>query len=123
MLKVDSVFVETDMMESVSKFLVHVFEMEIVSSNSGEVELLLDNYHVKLVQTQSFDMKRSLSTVLFLHCDSLEEIQSIMQRVEFFYFSSDTASPVVTFQDELSDNQSVRVYSPDNRPWDIFYLS
>ena len=119
MLKVDSVFVETTMVEAVSKFLVHVFEMEIFSASETEVELMLENYRIKLVQKESV----TRLPVLFFKSDSLDEIEALMQRVEFFYFSNEISQPPKIVKDELSDHQKISIFSPDNRPWDIFYLN
>ncbi len=119
MLKIDSVFVETTMLEAVSKFLVDVFEMEISSSSIEQIELVLDNYRLTLVQKVSI----ACLPVIFFKSDSLEEIHSLMQRVEFFYFSNDLGTPEAMVRDELSDNQQVSIFAPDGRPWDIFYLN
>jgi hypothetical protein len=93
--------------------------MEIQHSDRTSVELSFDGKLIRLVQHNNIFN----NSPLLLRADSLEEIDELMQRVEFFYFTHSPLKPAIIFEDLLTDEQLVRFFDPEGRAWEVFFLS
>ena len=121
MITIDSYIISTGQLDSLTNFLVNVFEMEVVEQSQEAVELQLSGVHIRLIPT-STPTSSSVAKVLF-RSSSLDEISELMQRVEFFYFANDITAPSVTIENHIDSEQLASVFAPDGSRWDIFYLN
>lgn len=119
MLQIDSILIQTQKLEILTKYLVHLFEMEISCSGADFVELEFQGHSVRLVLAEQV----VASSPILFRCDGLEEIEQMKDRAEFFYFTHPAAKPLGKIvDDQMSEGQLVSFFDPEGRKWDVLFF-
>ncbi len=118
MLKLESILIHTAELELLTKFLVQIFEMEIMASFTNEVELQLAGQRFRLLRSSA----AQYSGVIRFAISNLEEIEQLKQRISFFYFSQQQR-PRELYVNKLDSDHLISFLDPEGRAWEVLYLN